>query len=117
MAIARWVGASNGVVHAVPEMLLAGTPDDIGGSYLSETNTKGIKRVSDGVLNDAACFRLRSNNLTYWIEKRTFALRRIESTGDHGDFVAKEATTLDPSFDVDITTEFRDAPKGGIPSM
>jgi outer membrane lipoprotein-sorting protein len=104
MAVAGATGVSGGSAHTIPVLLI---PEEIGGWSIVEL--KQLHRLSDVVLNEVACYRLRgkqkaadSESITLWISKKTYLIHRIDSTNKFPKFQTQTTTTYEPQIDIVI---------------
>jgi outer membrane lipoprotein-sorting protein len=111
LAIAGATGVSNNSAHTVPHLLL---PDEV--VEWRKTGPWDLQRIEDAYVGDVECFRVSGKTdmpadsdspamamtSTVWIEKRTFLLRRIDSTMDSATLRSKDTTTYEPVIDEEI---------------
>lgn len=111
LAIAAATGISGGSAHTIPHLLL---PDEV--TEWRRTDMGDLERIEDAYVGRVECFRLSGRaeipadgefpamTRTYmvWIEKRTFFLRRIDSTVESATFRSDDSTTYDPVMDEEI---------------
>ncbi len=109
MAVAAATGVSGGSAHTIPRLLL---PDEVTGRSL--TAITGRKRVEDGKLGKAECFRIEgkfgNDSTTLWIDKQSYLLRRIDEQTKLENCRTEQTTTYDPEINVTIADkllEFR----------
>ena len=97
LAVASATGVSGGSAHTVPTMLM---PKELGGARLSDF--PNLKRGEDDKLDGIECYRIEGvvfkAPTTYWIEKKTFLLRKIAATTDFGTFQTEQTTSYKPTF-------------------
>jgi outer membrane lipoprotein-sorting protein len=114
-ALAVAAGISGGSSVRVPSLLL---PQEFGGGPL----LVGPERTDDAVAGDADCYRIRGKSrktpytlmmgaqtrtvedesITFWIDKATYLLRKVEEDRTFDTYREKSVTTYTPEFDVDI---------------
>ena len=108
-ALAGATGVSGGSAHTVPALLI---PDEVGGRRL--TDITEAKRIEDAKLNKVDCFRIQGqfvgspmtllvDNMTLWVDKKTFLVRRIDSQIKFDNFSTQETTTYKPVIDGEVT--------------
>jgi outer membrane lipoprotein-sorting protein len=114
-ALAVATGISGGSSVRVPSLLL---PQEFGGGPL----LVGPEAIDDAVAGDADCYRIRGKSrktpytlmmgaqtrtvedesITFWIDKTTYLLRKVEEERTFDTYREKSVTTYSPQFDVDI---------------
>lgn len=104
LALAGATGVSGSSAHTVPALLM---PKEVGGRRL--TDITEAKRIEDAKLDEAECFRVEgklvNSPMTIWIDKKTFLVRRIDSTSKFDDFSTETTTTYDPIIDEEVPDE------------
>jgi hypothetical protein len=104
LAIAGATGISSGSAHTLPALLLA----ELSGRRL--TDLQSLKRLDDGTLGGAACYRIEGTlgdqPMTVWIDRQTFLVRRIDSHRQLTKGVQVDTvTTYEPELDGEIPAE------------
>jgi len=111
MAIAAATGISYNSAHTVAHLLL---PDEV--VEWRRTDMWDLQRLEDAHMGPVECFRVNGKadipaerdlpamtmTSIVWIEKKTFLLRRIDSTMDSAKFRSKDMTTYEPVVDEEI---------------
>jgi hypothetical protein len=100
-ALAGVARGSGGSAHTVPAMLMR---LEIGRGRPVEL--KRMRRVGDRMLGKIDCYLVQGRYdeapATFWVEKRTGLLWRVDSQHDFGTFRTQETTTYTPSFKGEI---------------
>lgn len=111
MAIAQATGVSGGSAHTVPHLLL---PNEV--VEWRRKDMWDLERIEDAYIGEVECFRVNgrvdtpadsdgpamTKTSTVWIEKKTFLLRRIDSTWASAILQSKDMTTYEPIIDEEI---------------
>lgn len=96
MALAGATGVSGRSAQTVPNLLL---PTEVWGGRFTDT-LADAKRVENADLGLTECFRVEGKlgdlPQTYWIDKETFLVRRIDSSMKFPNFRTEDTTTYDP---------------------
>jgi outer membrane lipoprotein-sorting protein len=104
LALAGATGVSGGAAHNVPVLLL---PKEVSG--WRATDMADAKRIEDGKLGEAECFRIEGRYVegpeTYWIDKKTYLIRRIDERNTFDTFRTEETITYDPVIDEAVADE------------
>jgi hypothetical protein len=100
-ALAAAARGSGGSAHTVPAMLMR---IEVGGGRPVELER--MRRIEDRMLGKVDCYLVQGRYddapATFWVEKRTGLLWRIDSQHDFGTFRTQETTTYKPSFNAAI---------------
>jgi len=94
-AIAAATGISGGSAITVPTMLL---PEEI--TWRRAIRFSEPKRIDDDLFDKKDCFRIHDiiygNAVTFWVDKKTFLLRKMYREQEFEDFIAQTTTTYKP---------------------
>jgi hypothetical protein len=101
-AVAEATGVSAGAAHTISQLLL---PNEIDGWSL--TDMKEAKRIDDGKLDGAPCYRIQGkdgsgNPMTLWVDQKTFLVRRIDTEMTFTHFRTKRTATYQPAIDEEV---------------
>jgi len=103
-AIAGATGVSGGSAHRVPTLLM---PDRVSGRSLNQMTD--LDRHADEIVDSVDCFKMTGNyadrQLTLWIDKSSYLIRRTEMEIEGDGFRAEQATTYDSAIGIDIPAE------------
>jgi len=102
LAVGGATGVSSGSAARIPAMLMPDTMNGWGGIHISDA-----KRIEDGKLDNAECFRLEgkcfADAITLWIDKKSYLVRRIDEQTKFDTFRTEATTTYEPVIDGEIT--------------
>jgi len=107
MALGKATGVSGGTAQTVPALLM---PFLVAMGANIVTTAENLTRIEDAEQDGAKCFRIQSKvdyrePETYWIDRQSFLLRRIDGTMKVQDFSTVDTTIYQPEINVEITPE------------
>ena len=107
IAMSQAIGFTGGDVGRIPGMLM---PQRLGGWV--DLDLIDPQRIEDGELHNIECFRLeysfRDEQVTLWIDKQSYLVRRIDERIKDDDVRIERTTTYDPTIDGEITDRMLD---------
>ena len=94
-AVAAATGVSGGSAMIIPAMLI---PNEI--KWRRAIRFHKPERIGDDIFDEVDCFRIHDiilvSPVTFWIEKKTFLLRKIFREQEFEDFRTQQTTTYKP---------------------
>ncbi|MFW6119260.1 MAG: LolA family protein [Planctomycetota bacterium] len=104
LALVAATGVSGGSAHTIPRLLL---PEQVRGRRL--TDLPAAERVENRQIDGATCLRVKGSVLgqptTVWIDRETFAVRRIDGQKALPGFRTEETTTYEPVLNEPVPSE------------
>ena len=104
LAMAQAIGFTGGDVGRIPAMLM---PKKLDGWL--DLDLIDPRQIEDGSLQNVECFRLeynfRDEQVTLWIDKQSYLVRRIDERIRANDVRIERTTTYDPTIDGKITDQ------------
>lgn len=102
MAIAGAYGVSLGLSGTIPSFLM---PDEAGLYY----TIPNAQRLDDAVVDGVNCYQViytfGNDQITYWIDAKTYLIRRVETLSSFNDFSTSVVTTYNPIVDGPVSDD------------